>query len=267
MPKIDNPLEIYKHLPKTNCRKCGVPTCLAFASAVVKGGKRIADCPYADAGTVSLIDGNIGERASIEQEQQDEMARLMSELAGMDLSSVAGRSGGSYADGRLSIMSLGREFVLGTDGSLSSNCHTANPWFVIPLLNYLLYGKGLELSGVWTPFDELRGGLGWSRLFGQRAAGALKVVADAHPDLFSNLTAVFSGGTEGRFMDADVSLVLHPFPKLPVLVCYWRAEGDFESKLGLYFDATAADNLGVESVYILSVGLVMMFEVIAQRHR
>ena len=24
-------LEIYKQLPKTNCRDCGLPTCLAFA--------------------------------------------------------------------------------------------------------------------------------------------------------------------------------------------------------------------------------------------
>jgi acetyl-CoA decarbonylase/synthase complex subunit gamma len=24
-------VEIFKHLPKTNCKKCGHPTCLAFA--------------------------------------------------------------------------------------------------------------------------------------------------------------------------------------------------------------------------------------------
>ena len=27
-------LEIYKQLPKTNCRDCGVPTCLAFAMKI-----------------------------------------------------------------------------------------------------------------------------------------------------------------------------------------------------------------------------------------
>ena len=31
-------LEIYKHLPKTNCKECGSPTCLAFAMALA-GGK------------------------------------------------------------------------------------------------------------------------------------------------------------------------------------------------------------------------------------
>lgn len=31
-------------LPKTNCRDCGLPTCFAFAVALVKGQKRLKDC-------------------------------------------------------------------------------------------------------------------------------------------------------------------------------------------------------------------------------
>ena len=30
-------LDIYKHLPKTNCKKCGYPTCLAFAMKLAVG--------------------------------------------------------------------------------------------------------------------------------------------------------------------------------------------------------------------------------------
>jgi ArsR family metal-binding transcriptional regulator len=32
-------------LPKTNCRECGLPTCFAFAVALLKGQKRLQDCP------------------------------------------------------------------------------------------------------------------------------------------------------------------------------------------------------------------------------
>ncbi|MEW6008420.1 MAG: acetyl-CoA decarbonylase/synthase complex subunit gamma [Candidatus Omnitrophota bacterium] len=39
-------LEIYKLLPKTNCRKCGFPTCLAFALALAKKSTDISKCPY-----------------------------------------------------------------------------------------------------------------------------------------------------------------------------------------------------------------------------
>jgi ArsR family metal-binding transcriptional regulator len=37
-------LEIYKLLPKTNCRKCGQPTCMMFASLATEGIKGCGDC-------------------------------------------------------------------------------------------------------------------------------------------------------------------------------------------------------------------------------
>lgn len=40
-------LEIYKLLPRTNCRDCGFPTCLAFAMQVAAGKAGIDRCPTA----------------------------------------------------------------------------------------------------------------------------------------------------------------------------------------------------------------------------
>jgi len=39
-------LEIFKLLPKTNCKKCGMPTCLAFAMALAQKRAKLEDCPY-----------------------------------------------------------------------------------------------------------------------------------------------------------------------------------------------------------------------------
>jgi len=36
--------DIVNFLPKTNCRDCGLPTCFAFAMAIMKGQKRLKDC-------------------------------------------------------------------------------------------------------------------------------------------------------------------------------------------------------------------------------
>ena len=38
-------MQIYKQLPRTNCKKCGFPTCMAFAMQVAAKQKAIADCP------------------------------------------------------------------------------------------------------------------------------------------------------------------------------------------------------------------------------
>ena len=40
-------MQIYKLLPKTNCRECGVPTCLAFAMKLASGKVELAQCPHA----------------------------------------------------------------------------------------------------------------------------------------------------------------------------------------------------------------------------
>jgi acetyl-CoA decarbonylase/synthase complex subunit gamma len=39
-------LDIYKHLPKTNCGDCGVPTCLAFAMKLAGKQAQLTDCPH-----------------------------------------------------------------------------------------------------------------------------------------------------------------------------------------------------------------------------
>lgn len=39
-------LDIYKLLPKTNCRKCGFATCLAFAMQLAKKAVGVDKCPY-----------------------------------------------------------------------------------------------------------------------------------------------------------------------------------------------------------------------------
>ena len=39
-------IQIFKLLPKTNCKECGVPTCLAFAMNLAAWKAELAACPY-----------------------------------------------------------------------------------------------------------------------------------------------------------------------------------------------------------------------------
>ncbi len=67
-------LEIFKQLPKTNCKECGQPTCLAFAMQLAAGKASLDACPYvsdaarevldsASAPPVALIKIGAGEKA------------------------------------------------------------------------------------------------------------------------------------------------------------------------------------------------------------
>lgn len=49
-------LEIYKLLPKTNCRKCGFQTCLAFAMQLAKKAATTDKCPFVTDEVKSVLD-------------------------------------------------------------------------------------------------------------------------------------------------------------------------------------------------------------------
>jgi ArsR family metal-binding transcriptional regulator len=42
--KLPTAIDIYRHLPKTNCRQCGYPTCLVFASEFRIGKCMLEQC-------------------------------------------------------------------------------------------------------------------------------------------------------------------------------------------------------------------------------
>jgi len=46
--KLDTGFVLLKFLPKSNCRKCGKRTCLAFAIELAKGKCRLEECPIMD---------------------------------------------------------------------------------------------------------------------------------------------------------------------------------------------------------------------------
>ena len=47
-------VDLYRDiLPKTNCKDCGYPTCLAFASMVVSEKLPLKNCPYLDPETLA----------------------------------------------------------------------------------------------------------------------------------------------------------------------------------------------------------------------
>ena len=42
-------LDIFKLTPKTNCKECGSPTCMAFAMKVAQGAVELSKCPHMSA--------------------------------------------------------------------------------------------------------------------------------------------------------------------------------------------------------------------------
>jgi hypothetical protein len=265
MPSVKNPLQIYKLLPRTNCGECYLPGCLAFAVAVTSGSKKLADCPYLRADDARALMHNIIEREPYEIQREERLAQLQQAIACRDLPEDAVRLGARLAGEKIAVTCLGKDFFVDRQGQVTSECHT-HCGLTIPLLSYLLDSRGDEVSGRWVPFRELQGGPPMSALFEQRGEKRLQRLADRNPELFDDLITIFSGKAQENVFAADIAVVLSPLPRLPVLICYWRPEEDLGSKLNIFFDATADRHLGIELIFELTVGMVMMFEKIALKH-
>ena len=265
MPKIQNTMDVFRLLEKSNCRECEEATCLAFAAAVYKGDRQIDECPRLDPETAAEYGGNPDRDKTVEQKAEEAIEHLQREVAKVDLAKVAPRLGGEYADGKLTLRILGKNFSVDAQGQFTTDIHV-HEWIAGPVLQYVLAGEGRPVSGNWVPLRELAGGQDWYRLFGQRCEKPLKNIADHYTDLFEDMVHLFNARQVGRHFEADISVVLQPLPKVPLLICYWKPEEGMASDLHLFFDDTAEANLDIGSLYTLGVGLVMMFEKIAQRH-
>ena len=94
----------------------------------------------------------------------------------------------------------------------------------------------------------------------------MKQVADIHTDLFEHMIHIFSARPAPDAFESDVAVILHPLPRIPMLVCYWKPDSGMESSLNVFFDDSAEDNLNVDSLYRITAGMVIMFEKIAVTH-
>lgn len=265
MPKLNNVMEVFKLLDKSNCRECNETTCLAFAAAVFQGRKQLSQCPRLSNDVIKQFGDKIEKPNSSADDMEKAVELLKSEVAQKDLAAIAQKLGGRFSNGKLILKIMGKDFSVDSKGNLASDIHI-HPRVVIPILNYIIDGDGVPASGEWVPLRELENGKTWYRLFGQRCEKPLKKVADTYPDLFEDMIHIFNGRQVENHYNADISLVLHPLPKLPLLICYWKPDEGLESDLNLFFDATAEKNLNIESIFALGTGLVMMFEKIALRH-
>lgn len=265
MSKPKNAFEVFQFLDKSNCRECGEKTCLAFAGAVFLQQRTIRECPKLNPETLKRFATETHKRNTYEQNPEDRLGKLKSEVVHLNLAEAAERVGAVFSGNKLTLKVLGKDFSVDAKGNLFAEIHI-NPWVAVPFLDYILHGKGLPVVGKWVSFRELREGRDRYPLFQKRCEEPMKKVADVYTPLFDDIVHVFGGKQVDKQFESDISVVLHPLPKVPVMICYWLPEEGLESSLHIFFDETADRNLDIGSVFTLGTGLAQMFTKIALRH-
>ncbi len=265
MKRINNPMEIYKLLNRSNCRECNEKTCLAFAVAVFKDKKQLQECPYLEQDILEEYGGDIEKPNTIDEDTAQAVENLKKRIPEIDLADAAERLNATFSEDKLTLRVFGKDFSVDSKGNLSSEIHI-NAWLAYPLLNHILEGKGTPISGNWVPFRELPNGMSRAPIYHQRCEKPLKQVADTYTNLFKDMLEIFDGKNVAQYSGSDISIGLSPLPLIPILICYWKPEEGLESSLHIFFDDTSEDNLDIDSLYTLIAGIVKMFEKVALRH-
>jgi hypothetical protein len=267
---LNTPMDIFKLLKKNNCKDCNEKTCLAFAAAVHQGCKQLSDCPHIPPEILAKYDVQTGN--SYEQSMQDMIDSLKAKLSQINFADTANRIQGNYSSPWLTLKIFGKDFRVDASGNFSTDIHV-NSWVVVPFLQHIIQASGKPVSGKWVTFRELQGGQSRFALYEQRFQKELKRIADNFTDLFEDLIHLFNG-TEvktgasdiSELNQADIALILHPFPKIPILISYWKPEEDLSSTINIFFDQMVHEQLDTESLYALLAGLLQMFDRLAKRH-
>ncbi len=266
MAKLNNTMEVYKLLEKTNCRKCNKPTCLAFAAAVFQGKMSLSECPFVDKETIEANgDKNDKSESKAELDYLQALTRLKGSIKQANLEERADILGAKFSNDRLTLKIMGKDFSVDTNGEVSTLLHV-NHWLTIPVFKYILFGQGLPLTKTWVPFRELETSKDWAHFFQHQCVNLLKKIADSNPSFFEDIIELFNAKPVEDHYHADISLIIEPLPLLPILICYNNPEDGLESDLNLFFDNTADKNLPVENIYTLITGLARMLEKLAVTH-
>jgi hypothetical protein len=122
------------------------------------------------------------------------------------------------------------------------------PWRLIAL-HHLAIAGGAEPGEDWVSYRELPDGLFYANTITREVEEPLARLFGADPAAF--LAAGESlGGTPLRL--ADVALVFHPLPRVPVVFALWREDEEFPAKIKVLYERVGAAGLPLQDLRIVA---------------
>lgn len=253
-------LQLFKHLPRTNCGECGYPTCLAFATQVVVEGADLGGCPYLSPEAQALAGTIAAQQESGEGRKRDNFAIalkfLQEKVAPLDFAGLAAGLGATSGqeDGRpyLSLPYFGRLVQVFKDEVRYPAGDEENPWDAILLYNYIASQGQRPPSGQWIKFQGLPNSVSKTKTLLRLQQQLAEAFAGRAGEL-ERKARELGGEPAAVAREADLQFLFQPLPRLPLLLVFHDAEPEehFEAEAHFLFDAQVMDYLDLESLLFL----------------
>jgi len=149
---------------------------------------------------------------------------------------------------------LGDEYSVDLAGKriLSLSCNVpAKDYTAILILHYLKSKlQGLpEVNGEWLDFRELSGVEGYQPAFRHRV---IERVISKYGNNPQGLLSVLERLKGKVSKEADASIILEVFEKIPVLIQLWRGDDEFSPEANVLFDKSITKIFCTEDIVVLA---------------
>lgn len=258
-------VDLYKDvLPKTNCRECGFPTCLAFASMVVSEKHPLNGCPHISADVLETSEKELevqyAEGKWLKRDlAEDALNWARTRAASMKLEDLPGRIGGelvsSGSGAALKLPYFSSHVVISGSTIAHEDGTELTRWEQVFLLNHLAQGGASEPAGRWKGFVEFPNTVSKVKSMKEQVEVPLIEMFTGRIEALES-AAVSIGGQPVNGLNESAGLAIRflPLPKVPVMLMFWDGTQDdgFGAEVKLMFDETVTDHLDIESIIFLS---------------
>ncbi len=248
-------VEIYRLLPKTNCGKCGLPSCFGFAAKLATNQASPDDCPeMTTAERESLREADTGHLGSPGTVYEQALESLQPKIHALDFRKIASFFGASLTGpDKLELTFLNESYVVTKEKILDSAGKEPRPWISILIYNHLCMPDPPSPTGEWITFGSIPA----SHAKDKAWAGHVEEVIAQH--FSGNVAALkaacerFGGVASGIPGNHDAAYAFRFFPHYPVLLLFYDAVPDenFPAQCKLLLDKTAPRYLDIESIVVL----------------
>jgi hypothetical protein len=253
-----------KILPRTNCRECGFPTCLAFASMVVSEKHPLENCPHIPPEVLAEAKKELAAQYAAGKWTKRDMAEdalqwAKERAASMAIADLPDRIGGELVEteGESALkLPYFTGAVLIREGTIVHADGTdLNRWEQVFLFNHLAQGGRAVPTGRWKSLEEFPNTISKVKSMRAHVEGPLsECFTGRGADLRRAAEAIGGVDRTGAMGSADVALELRPLPRVPVMVMLWDADEEegMAATVKLRFDETITQHLDIESILFLS---------------
>jgi len=248
-------LELLKRLPKTNCKECGLESCLLFALKVSAGEWDISKCPYLPKEELA---GRVEERITFNQLLEN-LKELKDKFKRLNLREVAYNLGARVEQNLAVLPYLDDEVLIELDANgyplslKSQKGFELDPRDEILLMNYFLYNGNKPLSQEFVGLESFPHSLSKVATLKRYAEEPLARLFDEKREAVLEALKSFKI-SQLRVSNSGVSFIVYALPRVPLMVNYWA--GDPEEGLSSYckvlYDASAISYLDLECLVFLA---------------